>query len=52
MSEIINRIKNIKNRILAMPTAATAIPVKPNIAATTAIRKKMMTRASIVKSFS
>ena len=40
ISDNTKRPTNTKKRILAMPTAAPAIPPKPKIAATMAINKK------------
>jgi hypothetical protein len=37
--DAIARIRNAKNKILAIPTAAAAIPKKPNTPATRAITK-------------
>jgi len=47
MSEAMNKIKKIKNRILAIPAAATAIPPKPNTAATIAMRRKVSVHCNI-----
>jgi hypothetical protein len=43
-----NKIRKIKNIILAMSVAAAAIPVNPRIPATMAITRKMSTHESIV----
>lgn len=40
---------NIKNIVLAIEAAPSAIPVKPNIAATMAIMRKMAVHFSIMK---
>ena len=40
--------RNRKNRNLAMPAAAEAIPVKPNSAATSAITKKIAAHFNIL----
>lgn len=44
---ITKMIRKMKNRILAILAAATAIPVKPNIAAISAITKNIIAHASI-----
>jgi hypothetical protein len=41
MSPIMNKTKKIKNRILAMPAAANAIPPKPRIPAMIAMMRKI-----------
>jgi hypothetical protein len=46
----IKSTKKIKNNILAMEAAPAAIPVKPNIAATIAIIKKIAAHLSITQS--
>jgi hypothetical protein len=46
-SDITNNTKNTKNMILAIPAAATDIPVKPKIAAIIATMKKMSAQFSI-----
>lgn len=47
MTEITNRTKNAKNKILAIPTAEPAIPPKPNTAATSDITKKVTDQLNI-----
>jgi hypothetical protein len=42
-----NKMRNTKNRILAMPAAARAIPPKPKTAATIAITRNMADHRSI-----
>lgn len=44
---IINKTRKIKNNTLAMEAAPAAIPVKPNIAATIAMIKKIAAHFSI-----
>jgi hypothetical protein len=51
-SENKNRIRKIKNRILAIPAASAAMPVKPNIPATRATIRKSNTHLNIVISLS
>jgi hypothetical protein len=45
------RIKNIINKICAMPAAAPAMPVKPKRAAIIAMTKKVIDHPSISVSF-
>jgi hypothetical protein len=42
-----NKMRNTKNRILAIPAAATAMPPKPKTAATIAITRNMADHRSI-----
>jgi hypothetical protein len=48
ISEIINRTKNIKNKILAILAAPAAIPPKPNIPATMARIIKVTVQRNII----
>jgi hypothetical protein len=48
MKKIKQITRNRKNRNLAIPAAATAIPVKPKSAATSAIIKKIKAQRSIL----
>ncbi len=48
--EIMNKIRNMKNRILAIPAAALTIPPKPKIAATIATIKKTAAQYNILNS--
>src|SRR5262249_48348940 len=47
-SETTNRIRKIKNRILAIPADATATPVKPSTAAKIATMKKPIAQFNIL----
>jgi hypothetical protein len=46
-SEATKRIKKIKNKILAIPAEAAAIPPKPNTAATNATTRKISVQRNI-----
>jgi hypothetical protein len=47
MKKIRQATRKIKNRNLAIPAAATAMPVNPNTAATNAITKKITAQRNI-----
>jgi len=47
MRDKIKRTKNKKNKILAIEVALAAIPVKPKMAAISAMTKKVMDHESI-----
>jgi hypothetical protein len=47
-SEMINKIKNMKNRIFAMPAAALTSPPNPKTAATIATTRKIRAQCNIV----
>jgi hypothetical protein len=46
-----NKIRKIKNNILAIPAAPAAIPPKPNMAAIIATTKKIIVQRNITLSF-
>jgi hypothetical protein len=48
ISVMTNRTRNMKNRIFAIPAAATAIPVNPNNAAIRAITRNVILHLSII----